>query len=171
MSMASNDRPAIRVTLIAAVARNRVIGRGNRLPWRLSDDMQRFRRLTMGKPVIMGRKTYQSIGRPLTGRFNIVLTRDSDWRMDGVVVARTLDDALALAAVSGAGDEAMVIGGSEVYAQALPLASRIELTEVEAEPAGDAYFPAIEAREWRETARARHDGDPAYSFVTLERVN
>lgn len=157
------------VTIVAAIARNRVIGSKNRLPWRLPDDLSRFRRLTLGKPVIMGRKTFDSIGRPLSERRNIVLTRASAWASDGVVVARSFDEALTFAAAWGGAGEAMVIGGAEIYAQALPLAHRLELTEVELDPEGDALFPDFDRDAWRETFRERHHGVPTFSFVTLER--
>ncbi|HJS33178.1 MAG TPA: dihydrofolate reductase, partial [Alphaproteobacteria bacterium] len=132
------------VTIVAALARNRIIGNQNRLPWRLPDDLSRFKRLTLGKPVIMGRKTFESIGRPLAERRNIVLTRAPSWAADGVVVARSLSEALALAAAWGAADETMVIGGAQIYAQALPLAHRLELTEIELDLEGDARFPEFD---------------------------
>ncbi len=154
------------VSLVVARADNGVIGRDNALPWRIPADLQHFKRLTMGKPVVMGRRTFESIGRPLPGRENIVLTRDPDWRTEGVTVAAGLDIALANDL-----DEVSVIGGAQVYALALPLADRIHLTEVHATPEGDTVLPPF-GPEWRETARVDHpaDGDtPGYSFVTLER--
>ena len=158
------------LTLVVAMGRNRAIGYRNRMPWHLPSDLSRFKRLTLGKAVIMGRRTFQSIGRPLPQRLNIVLTRDPDFQVEGVLRADGLDTAQALIRAAGLTDEAMVIGGAQVYALALPHATRIELTEVEASPEGDAFFPALDAREWREVSRERHAGDPAFSFVRLERV-
>jgi dihydrofolate reductase len=136
--------------LVAALARNRVIGAGNRLPWRLPADLARFKRLTMGAPVIMGRKTRESIGRPLPGRRNIVVTRASGAAWEGCLVAHSLEEALALARDAA---EAFVIGGAELYAQALPHAERLHLTLIEAAYAGDAWFPEFDPAAWREVAR------------------
>ncbi|APR54738.1 dihydrofolate reductase [Sphingomonas koreensis] len=150
-----------------ARADNGVIGVDGRLPWHLPADLKRFKAQTMGKPMIMGRKTFESFPSPLPGRRHIVLTRDAAWRRDGAEVATSVDAALALA---GEGDVA-VIGGAEIFALFLPLADRIELTEVHLSPGGDATVPPF-GPEWRETAREDHpaDGDrPAHSFVTLER--
>ncbi len=144
-----------------------MIGVDGRLPWHLPADLKRFKAQTMGKPMIMGRKTFESFPSPLPGRRHIVLTRDAAWRRDGAEVATSVDAALALA---GEGDVA-VIGGAEIFALFLPLADRIELTEVHLSPGGDATVPPF-GPEWRETAREDHpaDGDrPAHSFVTLER--
>jgi dihydrofolate reductase len=155
--------------LVAALARNRVIGVGNRLPWRLPEDLARFKRLTMGAPVIMGRKTRESIGRPLPGRRNIVVTRAREASWEGCVVAHSLADALALARDAG---EAFVIGGAELYAQALPGADRLYLTLIDADYAGDAWFPEFDAAAWREVARASGvsaDG-VGYAFVDYERA-
>ncbi len=161
-----------RVTLVAAVARNGVIGRGGALPWRLPADLRRFRAVTWGHPVVMGRRTWESIGRPLPGRRNIVVTRRRGYRAPGAEVVPSPQAALAAAAGAG---EVMVIGGAEVYAAFLPLADRILLTEVEAEPEGDTFFPRLDPGEWRETARERHPADAenpfACSFVTLERAS
>lgn len=146
-----------------------MIGVDGRLPWRLPADLKRFKAQTMGKPMIMGRKTFESFPSPLPGRRHIVLTRDASWRREGAEVATSVEDALALA---GEGDIA-VIGGAEIFALFLPLAERIELTEVHLSPEGDATVPPF-GPEWRETAREDHpaDGDrPAHSFVTLERRN
>jgi len=145
----------IPLALIAAVARNGAIGRDNGLPWRISGDLQFFKRTTLGKPVVMGRKTFESIGRPLPGRDNIVITRNPDWRADGVQCAASLDAALEMAresAVRNGAAEVMVIGGAQIYRQALPLASRLYLTEVEADVDGDAHFPPI-TNSWRESGR------------------
>jgi dihydrofolate reductase len=163
----------MRVSLVAAVAENRVIGRNSRLPWRLPDDLRRFKEITMGKPVIMGRKTFQSIGRPLPGRTNIVVSRDPGFAVPGVWMASGLAEALGLAERMGA-DEAMVIGGGEIYALALPLVGRLYLTEVRATVAGDAFFPVLDSSQWRETAREERPAAgpeaPAHAFVVLERV-
>lgn len=160
-----------RIALIAAMAENRVIGRENRLPWRLSADLRRFKSLTMGKPVIMGRKTYESIGKPLPGRSNIVVTRDRDYRAQGCRVVHSLEQALEAAAGH---DEVMVIGGAQLYRQTLDRAERMYLTLVKTELDGDALFPQIEMRHWRELERESHRADEKneydYDFVTLERV-
>ncbi|MCP5368441.1 MAG: dihydrofolate reductase [Hyphomicrobiales bacterium] len=161
----------MRVSLVVAVAENGVIGRDGGLPWRLPGDLAWFKKVTMGKPIIMGRKTYDSIGRPLPGRTNIVVTRNPDWRADGVAAAPDLDTALARAAGEGAG-EAMVIGGAQIYAQAIELADRYYLTEVHAAVEGDTSLPPLDRSQWVETFRERHAaaGDaPAYSFVILDR--
>lgn len=155
-----------RVTFHLARADNGVIGRDGKLPWHLPADLKRFKAQTMGKPMVMGRKTFESFPSPLPGRRHIVLTRDKGWRADGAEVAHSPEEALALA---GDGDVA-VIGGAEVFA--LFAADRIELTEVHAAPAGDAIVPAF-GGQWREIARedfGEEAGRPAYSFVTLERV-
>ena len=152
------------ITFYLARATNGVIGRDGQLPWRLPADLKRFKTLTMGKPMVMGRKTFESFPSPLPGRRHIVLTR-GDWTADGAEVAHSVDDALAMA-----GDDVAVIGGAQIYAALLPHASRIELTEVHAEPEGDATVPAFDG--WQEIAREdhpAHDDRPAYSFVTLVR--
>jgi dihydrofolate reductase len=132
------------VTLIAAMARNRVIGRDNGLPWRLPEDLRRFRTLTLGKAVLMGRRTFESIGRALPGRDNLVLTRDAGFHAEGCRVFSRLD-----AALNAAGEgELMVIGGADIYAQTIALATRMHLTLIDANVPGDAYFPCFEPREW-----------------------
>jgi dihydrofolate reductase len=166
------SRPEL--VLVVARADNGVIGAGGRLPWHISADLRRFKRITVGKPVVMGRKTYESIGRPLPARHNIVLTRDPAWRADGVTVAANLAEAVAAAGLNpkARAETIMVIGGAQVYAEALPSATRIELTEVHAEPEGDTRLPAFDRGRWRETHREAHPGDgdtPAFDFVTLER--
>jgi dihydrofolate reductase len=152
------------VILIAAVGRNGVIGRDNDLPWRIREDLQHFKQLTLGHTLVMGRKTYDSIGRPLPGRRTVVVTRQPDWsaQAEGVGVAHSLDDALNLAN----GKNVYVAGGGEIYRQALPLADRLELTEVAQSPAGDVTFPAFDQAEWSATARTPHDG---FAFVTYTR--
>lgn len=159
----------MRVSLIVAVAENGVIGRDGDLPWRIPADLGFFKQTTMGKPIIMGRKTWESIGRPLPGRTNIVLTRDRDFRAKDATVVTDLEAALAAA---GDASEAMIIGGAQVYAMALPRASRIYLTEVHATPEGDTRLPEFSRDDWREVAREDHEAEgetPAFSFVTLER--
>ncbi|MCA0899633.1 dihydrofolate reductase [Microbulbifer agarilyticus] len=143
------------IAMIVAMARNGAIGRENTLPWRISGDLQFFKRTTLGKPVVMGRKTFESIGRPLPGRQNIVITRNSAWRADGVEVVSSLEAAITLAdaAAQQAGvTELMVIGGAEIYRQALPLAQRLYVTEVDADVDGDAFFPDID-KTWKEASR------------------
>ncbi len=162
----------MRLALIAAVARNGVIGRGGDLPWRIPADLKYFKATTMGKPMIMGRRTYDSIGKALPGRISIVVTRQSGFQAAGVEVAGDLDRAVEIAAGLGA-EEAMVIGGGEIYAAALPRADRLYLTEVHIEAEGDVYFPPLDRSQWRELSRDDHpaEGDtPAFSFVTLERI-
>ena len=160
----------MRLALVAAMGRDRVIGVGNRLPWRLPADLRHFKQLTLGKPVLMGRRTYESIGRPLPGRHNIVLSRDPAWRPEGVTVCPTLEAALETA---GPVEEAMVIGGAQFYALCLPRADRLYLTLIDHDFAGDAWFPEYRDEEWVCTAREDHGPDAeasyAYSFVTLER--
>lgn len=164
----------IDLVLVAAVARNGVIGRDGALPWHLPDDLRRFKRLTVGKPVIMGRKTFESIGKPLPGRHNIVLTRDRDWRVEGVTVVPNLAEAVAAGGLDprARAEGLFIIGGASLYAEALPSATRLELTEVDAEPDGDTHFPALDRDRWRESFREAHpaEGDqPGYAFVTLVR--
>lgn len=141
------------IAIFVAIAENGVIGRDGGLPWRLSTDLKRFKADTMGKPIIMGRKTYEGIGRPLPGRLNIVVTRDKGWHADGIEVAHSLEEAITLAKVrgrcmAGAG-EVCVVGGGEIYAQALPLADRLHVTHVLATVDGDAHFPPIDPAFWR----------------------
>lgn len=158
------------ITLIVAVADTGVIGRDNALPWHLPEDLKRFKRLTMGKPIVMGRKTYESIGKPLPGRQNIVVTRDPNYRPGGVTVVN--DPAAALRAAGGA-PEVMVIGGSELFRTCLPLAGRIHLTRVHGDIAGDVMWPALDDREWQVVERESHAVDErhayAMTFEVLER--
>jgi len=167
---------AVPVALVVAMAENRVIGRGGDMPWTLPSDLKRFRRLTMGKPVVMGRKTFAAIGRPLDGRANIVVTRDPAFAAGGVTRAGGLDEALSIAAalaVDTAAEEVMVIGGGEIYRQALPLAARLYVTRVAAAPEGDTVFPEIDEKVWIETfsepiPRGERDSADA-RFVVYER--
>jgi len=165
----------ISLALIVAVAENGVIGRKNALPWRLPEDMRYFKRVTMGKPIIMGRKTFESIGKPLPGRTNIVITRNPAFQTEGVNVVSSLAAALELAthiAQRDGAEEAVVIGGAEIYQVALPQADRLYLTEVHAVVEGDAVLPEIDWSQWREVGRERHAAQPFdYSFVRYERVN
>jgi dihydrofolate reductase len=158
-----------RVVLVVAVADNGVIGVDGQLPWRLPPDLAHFKRTTLGHVVVMGRKTFESIGRPLPGRTNVVVTRQRDWSADGVLVAASLEEALSLAA--GHEGDVMVIGGGEVYAQALPLADAVSLTEVHLSPRGDARFPSLDPADWREVSREAHEHEGvAFDFVWLERA-
>jgi dihydrofolate reductase len=165
------------VALIAAVARNGVIGSAGALPWRLSSDLKHFKAATMGKALIMGRKTFQSIGGPLSGRTFVVVTRDRAFKAEGVSVARDIDEALALAeaAASAAGaDEIVVAGGGEIYAQTIGRASHLHITEVDLAPAGDARFPPIDPAEWREVSRQKGERGPRdeadFAFVEYRRL-
>jgi dihydrofolate reductase len=168
------DRPTI--VLIIAAADNNVIGRDGGLPWRLKSDLQHFRSLTMGKPVVMGRKTYRSIGRPLPGRTNVVVSRDPTFAAPGLIVAPSFTAALDVArgdALRRASD-IMVIGGAEIFAQAIPLAQRLELTRVRLRPHGDVTLPDFSAAEWREVARRDVSPGPqdeaAFTILSYERV-
>jgi dihydrofolate reductase len=164
----SGARPG--VSLIVAMARNGVIGRGNAMPWHLPADLRRFRTLTLGKPILMGRRTYDAIGRALPGRDNLVMTRARDWRAAGVTSVHSVDEALQRAAP---GAELAVIGGAEVYRLTLPLAGRIYLTQVLADVDGDTFFPQFSPHEWRDTECSEYPADErhayAMKFVTLER--
>jgi dihydrofolate reductase len=168
--------PSIAIVLLAAVADNGVIGRNNSLPWRLSSDLKRFKTITMAKPVVMGRKTYLSVGKPLPGRTNIVVTRDSNFSAPGVVAG---DLQAALAAAHGdvrrrEGHEIIVIGGTDIFTQTMPLADRLEITHVHARPEGDTFFPPIDAKLWREIARSEHPAGPKdeapFSYATYVRT-
>lgn len=161
------------ICLVAALADNRVIGRDGTMPWHLREDLRHFRRLTIDRAVVMGRRTHESIGRVLDRRLNLVLSRRVGLRIEGCEVVPDLDAAIA-AAVRAGHRELMVIGGAEIYALALPRAERMELTLIHAEIAGDTRFPDYDPHSWRETARDARPPDPEsglrYSFVTLERV-
>jgi len=164
------------IIIVAAVAENGVIGRGNALPWRLKSDMAHFRELTMGKPVVLGRKTYQSIGKPLVGRTTIVVSRDGSFNGPGIIVAPSLAAALQTArgdALRRNCNAIVVAGGAHIYAQALPLATRLFITEVHKPIEGDTRFPQIDPKVWRESARSEHQAGPqddaAFALVTYER--
>lgn len=171
-----NQNHQLPLALIVAMARNRVIGKDNQLPWHLPSDLKYFKQTTLGKPVIMGRRTFDSIGRPLPGRKNIVITRQPHWQREGVSTAVSLPEAIALgrsAALAGGAEELMVIGGAQIYAEALPLARRLYVTEVQAEVEGDARFPELSTA-WQEVSRESGDFDPArddfpFDIVVLER--
>jgi dihydrofolate reductase len=165
----------MKLSLIVAVSRNGVIGVDNQLPWHLPEDLKYFKSVTMGKPLIMGRKTYDSIGRPLPGRTNIVITRDPSWQAQGVEVAQSLEAALQLghSACDAAGvDEIMVIGGEQIYRMTLPEADRLYLTQVDAEVEGDAFFPEVDFSQWQQISEQLPqltDTHP-YRFLQLDRI-
>ena len=165
------------IVLLAAIADNGVIGRDNGLPFRQSSDLKRFKSLTMGKPVLMGRKTYLSIGKPLPGRTNIVVSRNGDFAAPGIVVAGNLDAALTAArgdALRRGVDEIVMIGGTDIFQQSMTLADRMEITHVHTRPVGDTHFPPIDAGSWREAARSEHPAGPkdeaAFSYATYVRA-
>ena len=171
-----NDTPDPLLSIIAAVAENGVIGANNALPWQLSSDLKRFKAVTWGKPMIMGRKTYASIGKALPGRSTIVLTRDESFAAEGIEVAHTLSEAVEKAEKQARGmnaPEIMVIGGADIFAQWLSRADRLEITEVHDKPEGDTFLPPVDPAKWEETARARHskaDGDTVdFSYVSYRR--
>jgi len=168
----------MRIAMIWAMAENRVIGRGNMLPWHLPNDLKYFKRLTTGKPVIMGRKTYESIGRPLPNRVNIVVTRDKSFTAEGVKVVHTINEAIELAnaecIISGA-EEVIVMGGAEIYKQSLPRADRLYITFVHAVIEGDAYFPEFDLNAYKEIGRDDFYADGPnpydYSFTVFDKAN
>jgi dihydrofolate reductase len=161
---------APQVSLIVAMADDGVIGRGNTLPWRLPEDLRRFKAATLGKPILMGRKTYESIGRALPGRLNLVLTRDRAWSAPQVRVVHSVEEALSAAA---AAPELVVIGGAEIYRLVMPFARRIYLTQVHAQVPGDTFFPGFDPAQWVEVGSDAHPADerhaPRLTFITLER--
>ena len=166
----------MKIVLIVAVAENGVIGRGNSIPWRLKSDMQRFRAMTMGKPIVMGRKTFASLPKALPGRTNIVITRDANFQAAGAVVTTTFASARAVAqgdALRRSATEIAVIGGAEIYAQWIDAADRLEVTEVHARPEGDTYLIPIDPQDWEEVARTRNsatfDDSADFSYVTYRR--
>ena len=166
----------MKLALIAAYAQNRVVGIDNKLPWHLPEDLKYFKRCTSGKAIIMGRKTFDSIGRPLPNRTNIVISRNPEFNVDGVKVVSTLDEAIELAKavneINGI-DEIMVIGGATIYELTLPLADRLYLTHVHANVEGDAYFPEVDFSSWHEVERADYSASETnpydYSFVVYEK--
>lgn len=166
----------MKLAMIVAVAENGVIGSDNKLPWHLPEDLKYFKRVTMGKPIVMGRKTWDSIGRPLPGRTNIVITRQSGLQLEGAKVVATIEEALelaqAVATIDGA-EELVVIGGAEIYQAAFPLCQRLYLTEVHAEVTGDACFPAWQPDQWLKVSEDHYSSDETnpfnYSFVVYER--
>jgi len=159
------------LSVIVAVADNGVIGNGNQLPWRLPDDLKRFKALSLGKPIVMGRKTFDSIGRPLPGRLNIVISRQPGLEIPGCTVVTSIDAAIAAAQPA---PEIVIVGGADIYRQALPEVQVIHLTRVHAHIEGDAVFPELQERQWREVAKEYHPADErhahAFTFSTLERV-
>jgi dihydrofolate reductase len=164
------------ISLVVAVADNDVIGRDGGLPWRISSDLKTFRRLTMGKPLIMGRRTFQSLKKPLDGRDNIVVSRDADYRPEGAIMASSFEAALDIArtcAKARGVDEIAVVGGTTVFAEALPMAQRIYKTEVHASPPGDAHFPQVDWSQWREVSRevlpSGPKDDSSATLVVFER--
>jgi dihydrofolate reductase len=173
MTHPPSDFAAIDVTLVAARGANGVIGADGGLPWRLSGDLRRFKAATLGRPVLMGRKTWDSIGRPLPGRDNLVVTRDGDFRPDGAWVFSGIDAALAAARaralVRGAG-EVCVIGGAQIYALTMAHATRLLVTDVDAAPAGDAHFPAIDPALWRIARETAHPAGPKDDHACVERL-
>ena len=160
------------ISLIVAMAQNGVIGRDNSMPWRLPEDLKRFRAFTLGKPILMGRKTFESIGRPLEGRTNLELTRDRSWFAHGVIVVHSVEEALTQASAS---DELVVIGGAEIYRLVLPFARRIYLTHVHADVQGDITFPEFDPTQWADVEYSSQPADDEHAypvtFVTLERRN
>ncbi|HTN93237.1 MAG TPA: dihydrofolate reductase [Gallionella sp.] len=159
-----------RISLIVAMAKNRVIGINNMLPWHLPADLKHFKMLTMGHHIVMGRKTYESIGKPLPGRTSVVVTRNADYAVPGVVVANSLNAAIS---ACGNDEEIFIVGGAELYGHAIHLADRIYLTEIDADIAGDAHFTELDNRLWQETERKSHLPDDKnaypYQFITYER--
>lgn len=176
-NVAGRSAQRVALVLVAAVAENGVIGRDGGLPWRLKSDLAHFRALTIGKPVVMGRKTYLSIGKPLRHRTNVVISRDPAFAVHGVLAATSLDAALAAArgdALRRKACEIMIIGGSDIFAAVLPDADRLEITHVHAAPAGDTFFPPIDPKIWRETSRREHPAGPddsaGFAVAAYERL-
>ena len=158
------------ISFVVAMSKNRVIGKNNSIPWKMPADMKHFKELTTGKPVIMGRKTYESIGKPLPNRTNIIITRDQNYKAENCIVVHSVDEALKASEGSA---EVMVIGGAQIYKEFLPKANKIYLTLIDADFEGDAYFPEYNVKEWKETAYEEHERDADnpndYVFMTLER--
>ena len=168
------DDSKVKIAIIAAMSSNRVIGRNNKMPWHYKKDFAYFKRMTIGKPVIMGRRTYESLAGPLPDRHNIVVTRNPEYQINGVSVCSSLDEALLVAKNSGDSNEIMIIGGSQIYREAMPIADIIYLTEIHHEYQGDAFFPELSPKEWREEARDCQPADAehpyAFDFVRYGRV-
>lgn len=164
--MTSESVPPVapRLTLIAAVARNGVIGRDNTLPWRLPEDLRHFKALTMGHPIIMGRKTFESLGRLLPGRTHIVVTRNADWNAPGCLVAPSLEAAIARSAGCEGAQEVFIIGGADIYRQAIGIVHALQLTEIHSDVAGDAYFPPLDEACWVLVGRERHTAAAGFDF-------
>lgn len=163
----------VSISLVVAAAKNNVIGKDNQLLWRLPEDMKFFKNVTWGMPVVMGRKTFESLGKPLPGRKNIVITRQNNWTAEGTIAVKSLDDALFLVKNMDV-KEVMVIGGGEIYQMAFEKAKRIYITRVDAEPEGDTYFPAIDPKVWKLVSQKDHEADEkhqfSYSFQIWERI-
>ena len=156
------------ISLIAAIGKNNVIGVDNKLPWKLSADLKRFRQITSGKPVIMGRKTFESIGKPLPNRINIILTRDENYKAQGCVVVHSAEEALDAAKDN---EEIMIIGGEQIFKEFLPVSNKMYITFIDKEFEGDSYFPEYNKNEWKGTFREDHnEGGLKYSFVDFERI-
>lgn len=169
----SELRTTPKIVIVVACAQNQTIGREGGLPWHLPEDLKYFKRVTMGKPIIMGRKTFESIGRPLPGRTNIIITRDQNFAAEGISVVHSIDEAIDLAKDENP-DEVMIIGGAQIYAQALARTDLLHLTQVHQDVEGDAHFPELDYKEWREVSRENHPSanseTPDYSFVVLKRI-
>ena len=163
----------MKISLIVAMASNRVIGLNNQMPWHLSADLKKFKKITMGSPILMGRKTYESIGRPLPGRTNIIISRNPDYRQDGCVVVNTIESALKTGGKNAA--ELFIIGGSDLYKATLPIADSIYLTLINKAFNGDTFFPDFDMQDWAEAERDDINDDPdaafSYSFLKLNRIN
>lgn len=165
---------SLRLSLLVAMAKNRVIGRDNKLPWHLPADLKHFKFLTMGKTIVMGRKTYESIGKPLPGRVNIIITRQEGYEVPGATVVSSIDDALLMCEkIRSINGENFIIGGEELYRQTLKICQRIYITEIQRDFEGDVYFPEVDPNEWEETQRDKHisenDTNLEYHFVVLDR--
>lgn len=164
------------ISAIVAMGRNRVIGDGEKMPWHLPGDLKRLKSITMGKPLIMGRRTFLSIGRPLPGRANIVMTRDPGFSAEGIILAKDFDHALALAGIwagENGADEIIIFGGGQIYELAMPVVQRLYLTEVDLSPEGGTMFPEIDESQWTETLNEPHpasDAAPGFTYRTLERT-
>lgn len=156
----------MKVSLIGAMAENRVVGRENQMPWHLPEDLKRFRKITTGHPIIMGRKTFESIGRPLPNRENVVITRQKDYAPAGVTVVSSLDEAISRC--EGKTEEVFVIGGGEIWSLALDRADRIYLTLIHKRIDGDAYFPEFDGNRFKVVEQERHEGEMPYSFITFD---